>query len=632
MTKLKEFYNKSSLIGKSFFIYSLIFIVCALLSAPFDLFSKISLYLFNIWTIFFIIYAIYKIGKIANVKFNKNHILIMGIAIILMSIVYIVIINCREYVYTWDNSTYYRNQLNLIPHFEESFGRGIKEIIRTIIYEDYNYFLLSFTIGIYSLTNMTLEAFNIISYFVGMVPTVILFFMIIKKVIDNLNIKNKLLIFGLSALFLISFWPLHGACLSGQPDIIGMIFICFIILLTMDYDFSYVDWKRWIYILGSTFCLVITRRWYMFFVLGYFISYAITLLLKVFISKDKEKIKKTIFNGLKFALVVGGGILLLSSPIIIKTLKNNYQTSYTAWNLGGLGTEIIQQFQRLGLIYFIIITIGLIYGIINKKLRYYTIMLIGTWIISIVAFTRIQNMGPHQMLILVPTYILFFIFGLIAILNFKEKTSINIGFAVLLGIIILANLVGGIFHNKYFYNNLFFTNMVIDSEKREDYSQIGNMVGFVKENCNEQNKIYLNAATGDYSSHMITNYNLPEDRYIYNYLPYSFAIDSTNGFPEDALGCKYFWIANKVLDDTGAKKGHIIPNINYAITEDSIISPKFKMIKEFKMTEEITFYTYERIEKFDEEERKEWLKLFEEQSNIYPELFEKRISNFQIDY
>ncbi|CDE83311.1 unknown [Clostridium sp. CAG:273] len=56
------------------------------------------------------------------------------------------------------------------------------------------------------------------------------------------------------------------------------------------------------------------------------------------------------------------------------------------------------------------------------------------------------------------------------------------------------------------------------------------------------------------------------------------------------------------------------------------------MIKEFKMTEEITFYTYERIEKFDEEERKEWLKLFEEQSNIYPELFEKRISNFQIDY
>ena len=89
----------------------------------------------------------------------------------------------------------------------------------------------------------------------------------------------------------------------------------------MDYDFSYVDWKRWIYILGSTFGLVITRRWYMFFVLGYFISYATTLLIRVLISKDKEKIKNTIFNGLKFALVVGGGILLLSSPIIIKADK-----------------------------------------------------------------------------------------------------------------------------------------------------------------------------------------------------------------------------------------------------------------------------------------------------------------------
>lgn len=485
--------------------------------------------------------------------------------------------------------------------------------------------------GIYSLTNMTPEAFNIISYFVGMVPTVILFLMIIKKIISKLNIKNKLLIFGVASLFLVSFWPLHGACLSGQPDIIGMIFIGFIILLTMDYDFSYVDWKRWFLILVSTFCLVITRRWYMFFALGYFVAYAIVLLAKVLISKDKEKIKNTILNGLKFALVVGGGLIILSSPIIIKTLKNNYQSSYTAWNLGGLSMEFTEQFKRLGLIYFIVIIIGAIYGIVNKKLRYYSITLIGTWVIAIIAFTRIQNMGPHQMLILVPTYIILFVFGIIAIINIKCKNYIQISLATILIVIMLLNLTGGITHNKYLYNNLFFTNMVVDSEKREDYSIIGEMVEFVKENCNEQNKIYLNAATGDYSSHMITNYNLPEDKGLYNYVPYSFAIDSTNGFPQEALECKYFWIANQVLDDTGAKKGHIIPNINYAITEDPIISKKFKMIKEFKMTDEVTFYTYERTVDFDEEERQEWLKLFEEQSEIYPELFRDRILEFQID-
>lgn len=571
----------------------------------------------------------YKIGQMEKIKFDKKHILIIGVAIVLMSIIYIAIINYREYVYTWDNITYYRNQLNLIPHFEESFGRGIKEIIRTVIYEDYNDFLLSFTVGIYSLTNMTPEAFNIISYFVGMVPTVIVFLMIVKKIINKLNIKKELLTLGLASLFLVSFWPLHGACLSGQPDIIGMIFIGFIILLTIDYDFSYTDWKRWLLILISTFCLVITRRWYMFFALGYFMAYAIVLLVRVLISKDKEKIKSTILNGLKFALVVGGGLLILSSPIIIKTLKNNYQNSYTAWNLGGLKMEFIEQFKRLGLIYFIIIIIGAIYGIINKKLRYYSITLIGTWIIAIIAFTRIQNMGPHQMLILVPTYVILFVLGIIAIINIKCKNYIQISLSTILIVIMLLNLTGGITHNRYLYNNLFFTNMVVDSERREDYSVIGKMVEFVKENCNEQNKIYLNAATGDYSSHMITNYDLPNDRYIYNYVPYSFAIDSTNGFPQEALECKYFWIANQVLDDTGAKKGHIIPNINYAITEDPIISPKFKMIKEFKMTDEITFYTYERTVDFDEEERQEWLKLFEEQSEIYPELFRDRILEFQ---
>lgn len=630
MEKLRKIYEKASILDKIFGIYSVVFIICAILSAPFDLFSKISLYLFNIWTMFFLFYMMYKIGKMAKIEFNKKYISIIGIAVLLMSIIYVGIINYREYVYTWDNITYYKNQLNLMPHFEESFGRGIKEIVRTVIYEDYNDFLLSFTTGLFSITNQTPEAFNIIFYFVGMVPTIILFLMIVKKIIDSLNVKKKLLIFGLSALFLISFWPLHGACLSGQPDIIGMIFIGFIILLTIDYDFSYIDWKRWMLILGSTFCLIITRRWYMFFALGYFVTYALVLLIKVLIGKDKEKIKNTISNGLKFAIVVGGGLLILSSPIIIKTLKNNYQSSYTAWDIGGLDTEFVQQFKRLGLIYFIIITAGAFYGIINKKLRYYTITLIGTWIIAIVSFTRIQNMGPHQMLILVPTYILLFVFGLIAIINGINKKKIQICTATLLGIIMALNLIGGITNNKYLYNNLFFTNMVVDSGRREDYKVIGEMVEFVKDNCNEQNKIYLNAATGDYSSHMITNYNLPSDRYIYNYVPYSFAIDSTNGFPEDILECKYIWIANQVLDDTGAKKGHIIPNINYAITEDKIISPKFKMIKEFRMTEEVTFYTYERVEEFNEEERQEWLKLFEGQSKIYPELFRDRILDFQV--
>lgn len=629
MEKLRKLYNRSSILDKTFLIYSIFFIICALLSAPFDLFSKISLYLFNIWTIFFVIYIMYKIGQISKVKFDKKYTIIIGIAVIIMSAIYIVIINYREYVYTWDNITYYKNQLNLMPHFEESFGRGIKEIVRTVIYEDYNDFLLSFTTGIFSLTNRTPEAFNIISYFVGMVLTIVLFLMIIKKIIDNLNIKNKLLIFGLSALFLISFWPLHGACISGQPDIIGMIFIGFIILLTIDYDFSYIDWKRWLFILGSTFCLIITRRWYMFFALGYFIAYALVLLVKVLLGKDKEKIKCTIFNGLKFALVVGGGLIILSSPIIIKTLKNNYQTSYTAWDIGGLGTEFVQQFQRIGLIYLVVMLIGAIYGIINKKLRYYAITVIGTWIIAIVAFTRIQNMGSHQMLILVPTYILLFAFGLITIIDLKNNKFITIGSSIIISIIMLLNFYGGLTNNPYLHNNLFFSNMVVDSGRREDYEVIGEMVKFVKDNCNEENKIYLNAATGDYSSHMITNYDLPGDRYIYNYVPYSFAIDSTNGFPQDVLGCKYIWIANQVLDDTGAKKGHIIPNINYAITEDSVISPKFKMIKEFKMTDEVTFYTYERIEKFDEEERQEWLKIFEEQSETYPELFKDRIISFQ---
>ena len=65
---------------------------------------------------------------------------------------------------------------------------------------------------------------------------------------------------------------MHKAAIMGQPDIFGLFFVGMIILLTMDYDFSKKDYLRWIYIAGLTFLTMITRRWYMFWILGYFIS------------------------------------------------------------------------------------------------------------------------------------------------------------------------------------------------------------------------------------------------------------------------------------------------------------------------------------------------------------------------
>ena len=69
------------------------------------------------------------------------------------------------------------------------------------------------------------------------------------------------------------------SALLGQPDIFGLVFIILLTNEALSYDCTSLDIMRCIVIFGFTIALILTRRWYMFFVLGYFISYGLSAFL-----------------------------------------------------------------------------------------------------------------------------------------------------------------------------------------------------------------------------------------------------------------------------------------------------------------------------------------------------------------
>lgn len=238
-------------------------------------------------------------------------------------------------------------------------------------------------------------------------------------------------------------------------------------------------------------------------------------------------------------------------------------------------------------------------------------------------------MGNHQSLILVPSYILLAITGIILAMNIK-KFKTNIVLEVICLAIVVTTFVGAITENKVLFNNNFYTNISLKPSKRTDMEQIGEMVDFIKENCDENNKAYINSATSEYNHQTFINYNAPENTYLTKVIPYTAATESTRGFPIDLFKCKYIFVSNVRLESTGATKGEIITNIKYAVEEDEVISKKFELVKTFDVTSKITYYAYERVQPLDEEERQAWLKLFEEQSEKYPDKFKERIENYKI--
>ena len=218
---------------------------------------------------------------------------------------------------------------------------------------------------------------------------------------------------------------------------------------------------------------------------------------------------------------------------------------------------------------------------------------------------------------------------MILAMNIK-KFKINIVLEVICLAIVVTTFVGSITENKVLFNNNFYTNISLKPTKRTDMEQIGKIVDFIKENCDENNKAYINSATSEYNHQTFINYNAPENTYLTKVIPYTAATESTRGFPIDLFKCKYIFVSNVRLESTGATKGEIITNIKYAVEEDEVISKKFELVKTFDVTSKITYYAYERVQPLDEEERQAWLKLFEEQSEKYPDKFKERIENYKI--
>lgn len=618
--------NKLNISTKVLIISLLILIfmtICSLFIKPI---SIILFYLFGVWCIYFLVWLIYNVYLISKVNVSKKELFIIGLGCLLIVGIYTYIVINRVKLYYWDNMNYYVAQLKLYKLYDNSFISGIKWIIGSTIKDNYGRFLLCFTSLLLKFTNGTHDAFVICTAIAFVIPTFIIFSLCCKKIIKLSKVKNDKFLLYISMLLLLSFPLLHHISTLGQPDIVGLIFCGIIILLTIDYNFQKIDWYRYFLLIISIICLLISRRWYMYWLLGYAISYGVYILISTIKIKNVELKKETFRNILKFCIVCLLSVGLLLMPMFIRILKQDF-SSYTSWNLGGYSYEIVNQFKRLGLLYVIIMGLGIIYGLFNKNLRKINLIFIFTFLIAFFTFVKTQNMGTHQSLILVPSYIIFFICAIIGVGNIKNKYLKNINMLIII-FVLLSTWYGTIFGNKYLNNNLFYTSLSIKPTKRNDYEKVGKMVQFIKNNTTENDIVYINSATADYCSDTFSGYIHP-DLYLTNIIPHESSIDAASGFPINYVAeAKYIFTTNILMESTGATKGHIVSSINEALNNKTIVNTKFKLIDKFEMSDKLTFYAYERIKAFDKEEANYWKKLLEEPNEKYPDLFNKRIDDY----
>lgn len=592
-----------------------------------SIFQIIPFYIFGIWTLMLLCMIIKITMNSINIKLDKREcIFALSLLVICFGIYIVMLINTKR-IYTWDQCCYYNNQVDLLETFKKSFLRGIEKIRKTTYNNDYGYFLLSFTSLIFSFTTKTPKAFILTYTITEILPVMFVLFLNIISIYNKLKVNNKSIFIMLSSIVLLTFPLLHKAAMFGQPDIFGLFWVGIIILVTTNYKFEKRDFKKYFLIIISSFFLTITRRWYIFWMLGYYVAYGIFLFVEAICDKNKDLFIKKLKNVIEFGIIASIIMVVLLFPIIDRTIKANYSVNYAAWNKGGLVFEVKQQESFLGIFAVALMVIGIVYGIYKKDTRFFILTNLTSLLFTSILFTRVQNSWYHQSLIYVSQYVLLLIMGIGAICQIKNRYMKNTCWVFIFAYLITAEY-GGVTENKIFFNNAFYSNVSIKPEYRQDYEKIGEIVNFIKQNCDiQKDRVYPNFATGQYCGHTLSQYLMP-DTSLRGVILYESSIDSVHGFPEQMLTSKYVILANQILDGTSARgKSKIIPDINNAILNVEGIKNKFKKVIEYDLENGIILSIYERIEIIDDEEAKMWKEVVKEQDLEYPQIFSERINS-----
>ena len=318
----------------------------------------------------------------------------------------------RTFLYHWDYVNYILKQYHAEAAFAQSTGAGFRFLLDSIT-EDYTNFITLFTEFPFCLSGKTGDDYAFCQVFSVLPSLLVLLAGLTVKVGRMLRVKNRFWYFLIGFSWCATFPFVRMSAVLGQPDWFGLIFAFMLMLLTLDYRFDGIDLPRYLLIFAATAGIILTRRWYLYFVVGYCFAYVLMLAVSsIRLAKDGQPSRAVhrMVRLVAFGLCAAGAMVLLLLPMVRKILSFDYAGRYSYYNFGGITLELAAQTLRIGLLNFILIGIGLWFAA-KRRLPALPCLAGAELLVSLVLFTRVQNTGSHQMLLFVPGWLLLFLVG-----------------------------------------------------------------------------------------------------------------------------------------------------------------------------------------------------------------------------
>ena len=536
----------------------------------------------------------------------------------------------RTFLYHWDYVNYILKQYNAEAAFAQSTGAGFRFLLDSIT-EDYTNFITLFTEFPFCLSGKTGDDYAFCQVFSVLPSLLVLLAGLTVKVGRMLRVKNRFWYFLIGFSWCATFPFVRMSAVLGQPDWFGLIFAFMLMLLTLDYRFDGIDLPRYLLIFAATAGIILTRRWYLYFVVGYCFSYVLMLAVSsIRLAKDGQPSRAVhrMVRLVGFGLCAAGAMVLLLLPMVRKILSFDYAGRYSYYNFGGITLELAAQTLRIGLLNFILIGMGLWFAA-KRRLPALPCLAGAELLVSLVLFTRVQNTGSHQMLLFVPGWLLLFLVGSAALADgLKKHTAVKLcywGFTMVFAVsvrcsplttVALPGFVVDHFPLKAVSEFVRLDKLTYD---RTDAAQIQRVDDWIDAHCDAEKGEFAYMIPHDmlYNSDIFQYAALP-DIQLQGKLAAGISIPGTHEFPVRFFEAKYVLTAEP-LPQTFVSGGELSGRWNalFCAARDE----HFTQAASFDMGNGTVFTVWERTEPADRAEVEYYLDAFAQEDALYPEMF-----------
>ena len=536
----------------------------------------------------------------------------------------------RTFLYHWDYVNYILKQYHAEAAFAQSTGAGFRFLLDSIT-EDYTNFITLFTEFPFCLSGKTGDDYAFCQVFSVLPSLLVLLAGLTVKVGRMLRVKNRFWYFLIGFSWCATFPFVRMSAVLGQPDWFGLIFAFMLMLLTLDYRFDGIDLPRYLLIFAATAGIILTRRWYLYFVVGYCFAYVLMLAVSsIRLAKDGQPSRAVhrMVRLVVFGLCAAGAMVLLLLPMVRKILSFDYAGRYSYYNFGGITLELAAQTLRIGLLNFILIGLGLWFAA-KRRLPALPCLAGTELLVSLVLFTRVQNTGSHQMLLFVPGWLLLFLVGSAALADgLKKHTAVKLcywGFTMVFAVsvrcsplttVALPGFVVDHFPLKAVSEFVRLDKLTYD---RTDAAQIQRVDDWIDAHCDAEKGEFAYMIPHDmlYNSDIFQYAALP-DIQLQGKLSAGISIPGTHEFPVRFFEAKYVLTAEP-LPQTFVSGGELSGRWNalFCAARDA----HFTQAASFDMGNGTVFTVWERTEPADRAEVEYYLDAFAQEDVLYPEMF-----------